>query len=97
VARLDHPDHPDDHRKGSAMTTPTNTPSTPKFPQIEVTIDLKTWRGNAFYILETVMKQLLEHTADVDLVDEYLRNAQQWDYQHLLKVTREYVTFHTIN
>ena len=46
--------------------------------------------GNAFVILGKV-KNALERSGRHDLVDEYLKEATGGDYEHLLKVTSEYV------
>lgn len=69
--------------------------SDPKFPDAEVTIDLGGPDGNAFVILAKTKIALKGAGASDDDVTEYLAAATGDDYDKLLAVTREWVTFNT--
>ncbi len=47
--------------------------------------------GNAFAILGTVSKAMKKAGATSEEVDEYMNEATDGDYDHLLQTTMEYV------
>jgi hypothetical protein len=47
--------------------------------------------GNAFAILGKVKGALLKAGADKDYVAEYMQKATSGDYDHLIRITTEYV------
>ena len=62
-------------------------------PKTDITVvlgDLAGPNGNAFCILGTVRMALLRN-GHLDLANEYMKEATSQDYEHLLKVTQEYV------
>ena len=64
-----------------------------KVPKTDITVnlgDLSGPGGNAFCILGKV-RGALKQNGYHDLVEEYTEAATRGNYDHLLKVTREYV------
>jgi len=47
--------------------------------------------GNAFFILGTVREALKKAGATKEYIDQYMKEAKSGDYNHLLRVTMEYV------
>ena len=63
------------------MKTPDHTPE----------VELVGHDGNAFAILGKVSKALKQAGADKEYIDEYMKKATDGDYDHLLRITMEYV------
>ena len=61
-----------------------------KYPEVEV--ELIGEDGNAFYIMGAVKKALLKHGVGKEEINEYMADAMSGDYNHLLCVTRDWVT-----
>ena len=58
----------------------------------EVTVKLIGNDGNAFAILGRVSSELKRAGVPKDEIDEFLREAQTGDYDHLLRTAMEWVT-----
>jgi len=59
-------------------------------PLTDVKVSLLGKDGNAFFIMGTVSKALRK-AGHGDLVDGYMKEAMDGDYDHLLQVTMKYV------
>lgn len=59
-------------------------------PKTTVKVKLVGENGNAFAILGKVSKEL-KRAGHKELAEEYMKEATQGDYDHLLMVTMEYV------
>ena len=59
-------------------------------PKTEVTVKLVGKDGNAFAIMGAV-RGALERNGHQDLASQYIEEATMGDYDHLLRVTMEYV------
>ena len=59
-------------------------------PKTKVRVKLVGKDGNAFAILGRVRRALRE-AGHQELAEQYLKEAQAGDYDHLLRVTMEYV------
>ena len=59
-------------------------------PKTNVTVKLTGKNGNAFSILGVVVGAL-ERGGHYDLASQYIEEATMGDYDHLLKVTMDYV------
>lgn len=56
----------------------------------DIEVELIGVDGNAFMVMGKVTKAL-KRGGHADLVDEYVKEATSGDYNHLLKVTMDYV------
>lgn len=63
-----------------------------RHPKVEVQLTGHT--GNAFYILGVVQRALREAGVPADEVTEYINEATEGDYSHLLATTMSWVTVH---
>jgi hypothetical protein len=63
-----------------------------RYPEAIVAYEPTGPTGNAYYILGMAERQLLKAGATKDECEEYLADAMSDDYEHLLAVTREWVT-----
>lgn len=61
-----------------------------KHPEVEVQLTGHT--GNAFYILGVVRRAMLEAGVAPDEVTEFINEATEGDYNHLLATTMSWVT-----
>ena len=62
----------------------------------EIRIDFNGETGNAYFILGAT-QLALKIAGHCCLADEYTYKAQQGNFEHLIEVTREYVTIKEIN
>lgn len=67
--------------------------SGPKYPSIRMMVSRSSPQGNAFYLLGKVKHALLEHEASESEVAEFLDEATNNDYDHLLEVIGEWIDF----
>jgi len=67
--------------------------TTPNFAGIEIEIDLEGPDGNAFYILGIITRELKAAGATAEQVTEFNTDATSGDYDHLLAVCANWVTF----
>ena len=72
------------------------TSSQPKYPDIEVTVQLDGPDGNAFSILGCIQRELKRKGVAKEERDEFLAQATAGDYNDLLTVCGEWVVFRTI-
>ena len=56
-------------------------------------IDLGGPDGNAFFIMAKAKAEMQRAGANKEVIDEYLSLATSGDYEHLLKVTADYLHF----
>jgi hypothetical protein len=68
----------------------------PKYEDALVVVDLHGSTGNAYYILGKTVAELTAAGATEDERDTYQEDATSSDYEHLLAVTREWVTLVTV-
>jgi hypothetical protein len=61
-------------------------------PSEKPTVDLIGKDGNAFAIMGAVSAALRRAGADKEYIEKYKKEAKAKDYNHLLRVTMEYVT-----
>jgi len=62
-----------------------------KAPPSKPTVQLIGQDGNAFAIMGNVKQALKRAGADMECIDEYLKEATSGDYNHLLTVSMKYV------
>lgn len=60
-------------------------------PKTDVTVKLVGEDGNAFAILGRVQKEMRRNKVPKEVIDAYLAEATSGDYDHLLRVTMDYV------
>lgn len=60
-------------------------------PKTDVTVKLLGLDGNAFNILGIVRREMSKAKVNSDIINDYLKEAMSGDYNHLLRVTQEYV------
>ncbi len=63
---------------------------------IQVKIDLKGPEGNAFAILNKVLKEMEKGGVSKECINRYRREALLGSYENLLKVTREFVDLEVV-
>jgi hypothetical protein len=68
----------------------------PKYADALVVVDLVGSTGNAFYILGATGRALKDAGASPLECSQYQEDATSSDYEHLLAVTREWVTLVTV-
>lgn len=66
----------------------------PRFPEVEVVLDLNGPDGNAFAVIGHTVKALRRHGIDASLIKQYQDECMSGDYDDLLSVTSSWVTFH---
>ena len=71
------------------------TSSQPKYPDIRVLVNLDGPEGNAFSILGCIQRELKRAGVSKDERDEFINSATSGNYEHLLSVCGEWVTFGT--
>ena len=67
-----------------------DNPQTPSKPITNIQVQLTGQDGNAFYILAKVSKAL-KGGGHKELADEFMKEATQGDYDHLLATCMKYV------
>ena len=60
-------------------------------PKTDVTVKLVGNDGNAFSVLGSVRKAMRKGGVSQEVIDDYLSEAMSGDYNHLLRVTMNYV------
>jgi hypothetical protein len=66
--------------------------SEPKYPHIEVILNLDGPDGNAFAVMGHTVKALRAWKTDASLIKQYQDECMSGDYDNLLKVTSQWVT-----
>lgn len=64
----------------------------PKFPQVEVELDLKGEQGNAFVVMGMVTMAMRKAKIPKEEIDAYMEEATSGTYENLLRVTKRTVT-----
>lgn len=77
------------------MSTTSLSPD-PRYPDIVVSVNLEGPEGNAFSILGCIQRELKHKGVEKDERDEFINSATSGDYDHLLQVCSEWVTFWAI-
>ncbi len=77
------------------MQTTFLSPPEPRYPDIEVAVVLDAPEGNAFSILGCIQRELKRAGVEKEERDEFINSATSGDYDHLLRVCGEWVTFST--
>lgn len=67
-----------------------------KYPDIEVVLDLNGPDGNAFFILAKVRDELRKAGASKEERQQFLSEAQSGNYQNLLEVCQNWVSFQAL-
>lgn len=65
----------------------------PRYPHIEVTLDISGPDGNAFAIMSVVTRALARNGAPQSEIDKYREESMLGDYENLIAVTRHWVKF----
>jgi hypothetical protein len=65
----------------------------PRYPEIEVVLDLGGPDGNAFAVIGHTVKALRSYGVDASLIKQYQEECMSGDYDNLLNVTSCWVTF----
>ena len=65
----------------------------PKYPHVVVTVTLKGPGGNAFAIIGGIQKDLRRAGASIEEIEAYTKDSEAGDYDHVLDVATEWVTF----
>lgn len=70
--------------------------SQPKYPDIQVTVNLASPDGNAFSILGCIQRELKRKGVAKEERDDFFAEATAGSYEDLLRVCGMWVTFRTI-
>ncbi len=71
------------------------TTKSPKFPEIEIEIELSGPTGNAYFVMGKIEHELKSAGATETEVTAYVTDSMSGDYEHLLAVAAEWVDFTT--
>jgi hypothetical protein len=65
----------------------------PRFPEVELTVDIFGTEGNAFFLISKVRRELAYHDASEEEVEEFDKEAKSGDYQNVLDTIGRWITF----
>ena len=77
-------------KQGACQPVSENGEAMPTFPLTDITVKLIDEDGNGFMILG-VVRRALQRAGYHDLASQYIEEATQGDYDHLLQTTMKYV------